>query len=239
VQLPNWLKIAWWILLTGAVTYFLWRRYPDLVAGRAVPADIVAFVIWMALLLAPLFKEVSLLGITLKQEVDELKKFVSSQVAEVRADLKNVVDVRTNITIPAPAPDAQLPELERRIKGYLSEALATHFPVKREVPGAKLSVEVEENVTLLFNTRYALEKELRRIARARELIVFQRRAIPIFQITRALLDACLIDQTLEHAIREVYAVCSPAVHGEPVTEAQVKFVADVGPDLVSSLKAIV
>jgi hypothetical protein len=192
----------------------------------------------MALLLAPLFKEVSLLGITLKQEVDELKRFVSTQVADVRADLKNVVDVRINNTIPAPPPDAQLPELETRIKRYLSEALETHFPIKMAPFEAKPPIKVDDHVTLLFSIRYSIEKELRRIAIARELVMFQRRAIPVFQVTRSLVEAGLIDQTLERAIREVYSVCSPAVHGEPVTDAQVKFVSDIGPALVSSLRAI-
>ncbi len=43
---------------------------------------------------------------------------------------------------------------------------------------------------------------------------------------------------IAHAIREVYAICSPAIHGEPVSDAQVAFAEDVGPELVAALKAI-
>jgi hypothetical protein len=39
-------------------------------------------------------------------------------------------------------------------------------------------------------------------------------------------------------IREVYSVCSPAIHGEPITEAQVSFVRDVAPELIAALRAI-
>ena len=78
MKLPNWFTISWWLLLVGLLSAFLGHRYTDLAAGRAVPADIVVFVIWVALLLAPLFNEVSLLGITLKQQIDELRGYISS-----------------------------------------------------------------------------------------------------------------------------------------------------------------
>jgi hypothetical protein len=99
VKLPNWFKIAWWLLLTALITAFLWQRYPSLVAGQAAPADIVVLVVWIALLLAPLFSEISLLGITLKQQIDELKGFVSSQVSEVKSEVRNAVDVRTTFSL--------------------------------------------------------------------------------------------------------------------------------------------
>jgi hypothetical protein len=114
MRLPNWFKVTWWAALTALLTYFLVHRYPDLVAGRAAPADIVVFVVWIALLLAPLFNEVSLLGVTLKQQIDDLKGFVSSQVTELR----NAVDVRTSINqqFTLPANDAKLPDIENMVK---------------------------------------------------------------------------------------------------------------------------
>jgi hypothetical protein len=47
-----------------------------------------------------------------------------------------------------------------------------------------------------------------------------------------------MEPRLDHAIREVYAVCSPAIHGEPVTQAQIDFVKDVGPELIAALRSI-
>lgn len=240
MKLPNWFKISWWLLLTAVITWFLYNRYPDLVSGRAASADIVAFVIWVALLLAPLFNEVTLLGITLKQEAEELKKFVATQVSDIRTEVRNAVDIRTtfspHITIPAPAADSQLPELEARIKAAVSGALASHGLKPQETPPPELSVG--EDISFLFATRYNIEKELRRIIQSRELSPQSRRPLPVFQLSRMLAETGLIEPRLEHAIREVYAVCSPAIHGEPVTEAQVAFAKDVGPELVAALSSI-
>jgi len=243
VKLPNWFKIAWWVALIGLLTSYLYQRYPELIAGRAAPADIVVFVIWVALLLAPLFAEVSLLGITLKQELDDLKGFVSTQVGDIRSEVRNAVDIRTtfspHFTLPAPAPDAQLPDLEARIKSALSDALAAHG--LRAVPATSPLV-TPDDVAFLFAARYNIERELRRIAEGRQvtsgIASLARRQPTIFQISRYLMEAELLEPQLASAIREVYSVCSPAVHGEPVTEAQVSFVREVAPELVAALRAI-
>jgi len=240
MKLPNWFKITWWLLITGVITWLLYNRYPDLVAGKATGADMVAFVIWVALLLAPLFNEVSLLGITLKQEAEELRKFVAAQLTDIRTEVRNAVDVRTtfspHITIPAPATDSQLPELEARIKAAVSGAFASHG-LKPPV-ATPPALRVSDDVSFLFATRYHIEQEIRRIVSSRELTPASRRPLPIFQLSRMLAEAGLIEPGLEHAIREVYAVCSPAVHGESVSDAQVAFAKDVGPELVAALRAI-
>jgi hypothetical protein len=239
MKLPNGVKIAWWLLLTGLLTVFLYHRYPDLAAGHATPADIVVFVIWIALLLAPIFSEVSLLGITLKQEIQELKGFVSAQVADIRSDVRNAVDIRTTVSphfyLPAPVADAALPGLKANIESAVAEALAAHG-VSKGVPPAVLVAP--DSATLLFAARYNIELALRRIAEVRQLPAFTMRAVPIYILTRQLTEAGLIERRLADAIREVYAVCNSAVHGEPVTASQISFVEEVAPGLVAALRTI-
>lgn len=239
MKLPNWFKILWWILLTGMVTWVLYLRYPDLIAGHAASVDIFLFAVWVALMLAPLFHEVSFLGVKFKQEVEALKSFVATQVGDIRSEVRNAIDIRTTfspqIMIPPPVSDAKLPELEARIKAAVSDALSTHGLSAKSVIHA--AIETPPEVSFLFATRYAIERELRRLANGR-LKVPDNRPMPVFRLGRGLVEAGLIEPGLEHAIREVYAVCSPAIHGEPVTEAQMSFVRDVGPELIAALQSI-
>ena len=195
----------------------------------------------MALLLAPLFSEVSLLGVTLKQKIDSIKDHVTTEMASFKNEVRTAIalQAQANVTqsfnIPGPAPDSQLPEIERRVRLAVSEALASHG-LQQQPPPAQ--IPVPQDVELLFATRYNLEKELRRIGESRQLTGLMGRPQPAMQITRRLLEAELLEAPLANAIREVYSVCSPAVHGEPVTAAQVAFVRDTGPSLVSALRAI-
>jgi hypothetical protein len=239
MKLPNWFKVGWWLLLTSCLTWILYKRYPDLVAGHAAPVDIFFFGVWIALMLAPLFKEVSFLGLKFKQELDELKTFVAAQVSDIRSEVRNAVDIRTtfnpSITFPAPASDAQLPALEARINAAVSGALSAHGLKAENITPA--AITVPNDVSFLFETRYAIEKEQARIARSRGLLP-DNRTIPAYRLGRLLVEAGLMEPRLEHAIREVYAVCSPAIHGQPVTPAQVNFVKDVGPGLIAALQSI-
>ena len=239
MKLPNWLKILWWLVLTGALTYFLLARLPDLFSGKAAAADVAVFGVWASLLLAPLFTEVSFLGVTLKNEIEEMRNALSVQLNDIRTDVRSAVDVRTTVSpqfnIPAPVADTQLPQLEERVKSAVSAALEVHG-IKGQPRESPLTVN--DDVAFLFATRYNIEVELRRIAQGRDVSSAVRRPLPSFQLVRTLSQAEVLEPSLGNVIREVYAVCSPAIHGEAVTEAQVEFVKDVGPQLVAALRTI-
>lgn len=128
MKVPFQLKAFWWLILVGVLTFFLSARLPDLLSGEAAAADIAVFGVWMALLLAPLFNEVSLLGVTLKSEIGKLKEEIRNQLTDVRTDLKNAIDIRTSfsptIHFPSPAADAQIPAVEARVKAAVAAAFA-------------------------------------------------------------------------------------------------------------------
>jgi hypothetical protein len=104
------------------------------------------------------------------------------------------------------------------------------------------STPAPEDVALLFSARYNIEKELRRIAEGRGvfsgLASLHHRNLPIGRLAKMLADSDVIDPRLSDAIREVYAVCSPAIHGESVSQPQVSFVKDVAPGLIAALRAV-
>ena len=106
--LPNWFKVTWWAFLLIGVGSVLYLRLPAITSGTAAPIDVVVFLLWVALFLAPVFKEVNFFGLKLKQQVNELK----NEMAGLRNDIRNSIDVRTQISpvfhAPAPPPDSQL-----------------------------------------------------------------------------------------------------------------------------------
>src|SRR5215469_13274727 len=96
MKLPNWIKVTWWLVLCAVITAYLIVRWPDLVAGKAVPADIFVFFVWVALLLVPIFQEVEFFGLKFKQEIEKAKKELKAEILSVRTELRN--DVRTVIS---------------------------------------------------------------------------------------------------------------------------------------------
>lgn len=110
MKFPNWFRISWWVLLSVTVSFFLYKRHPQLISGNATSADIFIFLIWVVLLLLPLFEELSLFGITFKKEVEELKSDFSSKIENLKAEIKNTINLQFVMPLAgqaAPVPPAE------------------------------------------------------------------------------------------------------------------------------------
>lgn len=238
MQLPNYLKVIWWLVLLVALSWLLNARLEALENGRGVAIDGVILVIWLGLVLAPIFQEINLFGVKLKQEIQSLKQEVQESISSLRNEVRTSIrtEVSPHFTFPYPPPDAQLPALEERIKSALRIALdergITPHPVTQD------EVSVDDNIGFLFATRHNIEKEVRRLWQSRVKDDLEFRRTPFHRIVRDLVESQVIDPRIANAISEVYSVCSPAIHGEEITAAQMGFVRDVAPGLISALRSI-
>lgn len=232
---PRWLRLIWWGGLLAVPAYFLaYTRSDALAAGQGTPFDVVAFLVLVALLLAPLVGEVNVFGLALKAEVERLKTDVRNDFASLKAEITTALDVRNTfspvIQFPAPASDAALTALEARVVSALNAAVAA----SRATAPLAAPPEAES----LFGVRFHIERELRRIADARDLGRFRDRPMPITQLTALLVEHGILTPDLGSAIREAYLIASRAIHAEGVTDAQRNFVRDVAPRLVAALREI-
>ena len=236
MKLPNWAKISWWIILLAVVTFFIIKRFDSIINGSASPADIFIFLIWVSLLLVPLFQEISFFGVKLKKEMDGLKSYVREQMINIRSEIQNSVDVRTQISpriyFNQPISDSRLPRLKKRFKEILN-AQKTPSPVK-----TFKRAKIEEDTQFLFSVRHEIEKELRRIWKEFYPVEEGKPTKSFFQMVHSLSEIGIIKPEHTLVIRDVYNVCSPAIHGVQVSKSQVKFVRDIEPELMKSLKAI-
>lgn len=236
MKLPNWFRIGWWLALLGIITRFLYLRRPDLVAGHASPADVIVFLVWIGLALAPVFEEVDILGLRFRQRLEEIK----DDLGALRAEIKNVVDVRNNysptITLFPQIPIERLDELAEDIKRRTQERLGVK--TVPEPPSRPNGPDVPEHLQFLFNARFSLEREIRRLYQSRVVHDSGKKYLPLSQMTRALLQAEVIDKDSAIAAEELYRLASRAIHGEEIQQQQVKFAYDVAGWLLAELKDV-
>ena len=235
MRLPNWFKILWWALLFALLTFFLFQRYPDLVEGRATPSDVFIFSVWAVLVLVPLFQELNLFGIELKQELRELRSELKSELLNLRSEIRTTAEAQARVYL-VPLTDAELPALEKRAQIAVKKTLQEHGSPHE--PSLTSRISVDDYTQSLFEARYSIERELRRIAMTRLDIGGERNPRPIVEILGMLIESQLLDLGLASAIREVYAIGSSAIHGQSPSEAQVRFVENVLPGLLKALHAI-
>ncbi len=241
MKLPNWFKVLWWLIILITLTTLLLIRYPDLKSGNTSTLDVIAFVIWVALLLAPIFQEVNLFGVKLKQEIKSLKEDVRHQITnlqtEVRASIQANLSQQVTLAYPTPPPDSQLPELKEKIRTAVQEEmslLGLKLSTTEEMP----SEEVPHDIKSVILARYKIEKELRRIWSAHFDLNEVQRPPSIKRMSSDLNVARIITPRLSLGIPAFYSICSPAVHGEEVTPMQMVVVKEVAPSLINILKNI-
>lgn len=234
-------KTFWWAVLIFSLGYYFNGRYDQLQAGDPTWFDALAFIVWVSLAIGPFFKEMEMFGFKFKQEVEKLKEHVSSELATIRMTIQTNSDNRQTMNPQfmvgyPPPPDSQLNNIEEQIRAAIDSAMANVG--SPPVSANTVSVETpSSDIAFLFHARLGIEKELRKI----QLYTnpnSPRRPASAYRILNELVQRELITSEIGHAIHEVYTVCSPAIHGENVTNAQVEFVRNTAPELISALKSL-
>lgn len=228
MKLPNWFKIIWWIALIGLTGIILFNRFDDIISGQSVPFDIFIFLIFVALMLVPIFSEIEFFGIKLKKEIEELKQDISIKLGDIKNEIRNSQTQTVHQTVQTfgpPPPDNKLPELQDEIERILSVKLKEHGVA----PDIKIAgrIDVPQDNLLMFQVRYNIEKQLRRIWEQRfDSGDFDPRLRhqPVTRIIQDLAKFEIIDNNFYGILREILSICNYAIHGEEVTENQVSFV---------------
>jgi hypothetical protein len=229
MKLPNWFKIFYWLLLTLSIGYFfIYKKYNLIESGNHLYLFI--FLIWVAILLLPLFNEIKFFGIELKKDIDDLK----GQINSLKLKLNNKNSQATNINVnPTPPSDKKIQESQKDIKKVLEETLKAHGINKVR----KQDISTSDKVNFLFNIRYNIEKELRRI---NEIHFSEERKLPLMKILSDLNQSDIIDNQLYNVIKDMYSITSPAIHGEDelVTDIQFEYIKQFGNEVIGTLKEI-
>jgi hypothetical protein len=107
-----------------------------------------------------------------------------------------------------------------------------------ETTGENFPVSTDANY--LFSVRYTMEKELRRLCT--QFLVNDRhvRTMPILMTTRKLVESEVLSDNQQKAIRNIYSITAPVVHGDDsrFTRAELEFVKRITPGLIDELKKI-
>ena len=237
-------RTIWWFFLIVLLSIFIKARFLSFASGNAKPIDFLVFVTWIGVCLGPLFAEIQLPGITLKQKIEETKKELSKDINSLRSEIRNSVDIRSQVSpniwvgggFQQPPPDNKLEEIEQRLhsaidrleqQGYQIDSVSAHK--ERRTPS--------DDEIIMFSTRRDIEIELRAITSS-FIGGLGNRFVPVGKLLLKMVHNELIDRQMADVIREVYSICSLVIHGEKATESQMRFVKKNGPELINALRAV-
>lgn len=234
-KLRHWKKFYWFILV-AFLSYLVIARLPSFLSGNPTNMDIIIFVIWIALIITPVFREVNIFGVGLKNEIDALRNDVRGEILSLRSEIQNTINFNPQINIGQPPSDSELPGLKEAIQKAIKDVGGTiniqAIQTEEELPAPN------DDTQYLFSVRYNLEKEMNRLWRPQAASQPEERQRSPGELLRLLSKWETIDTGFYEALRDVLSVCNMAIHARDVSQAKVDFVRDVAPQLLAYLESL-
>ena len=242
MQFSNRFKRIWWFLSLIIALVLLILRWEAISSNNASSFDLGLLAVITGLAAVPIFTEFSFMGLTVKQQVEsakkEIKQDIREQIFDIKTELQNIVNVSSHIApqfyLNYSPPDESLSKIKEEINSSLREV-----NVDRKYLGVdqlELSLELANDVQVAFSSRYQIEKEVRRIWEDFFQDEPPRRGMIV--LLNELYRANIVPKQIFDSVREVSAIASPAIHGEPTSGERSRFLKDVVPPLLATLKLI-
>jgi len=228
-------KYLYWFVIVAFLTFLMLRRLSSFLSGNPTNMDIIVFIIWITLLIVPMFREVNIFGVGLKNEIDSLRNDFRGEMLNLRSEIQNTNIFSPQINVGQPPSDSELPRLTEAIQKAFKDMGGT---INIQAIQTEEELLTPANTQYLFSVRYNLEKELNRVWRQHTASQSEKYPRSPGELMRLLYMRGTIDMDFFEALRDVYAVCNMAIHGMDVSQAKVNFVRDVAPQLLVYLESL-
>jgi len=183
MKLYNNFKLALWIILLLSVSSLLVFRYSAIAAGTSSTSDILILFFWIVLMLAPVFQDINIFRLRLKQSIESLKDQVLNLMFTVQSQTQTQ---SVNISnYPIPPSDNEIAQRQKEATEVLAKGVSIRSLQDDSIPQ-------DPEINYLFNLRRSIEPELRRIESMRLGFDWDYRRFSFAQIIQRFVQADLM-----------------------------------------------
>ncbi len=227
----KWLISNWWyVLLTMISSIYMFVYRFKVYELTQINALALIGIVWVILLLLPLFSEFEFLGVKLKKELVKANVELKESIADIKmqiVDFKNVnyASMSVNVISSPLASKEQLEHLEFLIRELKASSQPTIITMQ---------FENEEVPILLFKTRFEIESKLSNIC----LKLNYDGDRTISRMLQYLVRLNAIDARYYEIITQVNKIATRGVHGEIVSDNYIKLVKSAYPSIMDYLSTL-
>ncbi|MGI6586854.1 MAG: TFIIB-type zinc ribbon-containing protein [Lutisporaceae bacterium] len=236
------LKQKWWysILLISSTIYVLYYKY-DIYQLKEFNAMNLIFILWLVLLLLPLFSELEFFGIKLKKEMEKAKAEVKENLNDLRMQIMDLKILNSNANT-IYLGDSFLPT-EQKLKelagDFITTSKSTPNNLSESSPASKIDIktdsnrkinidfEIPEESVYLFKVRLMLEKNLTDLCEKTDY----KGPKSMHEMIKHLSRCELIYGKTVYLIKQIINIANRGIHGEIVSNEYIDFIKQVLPEL--------
>lgn len=222
------LKKKWWyvILLLGSSLYIVFN-WTDITQFNEFDKSNLLFLLWIVLLIFPLFSEMELFGIKLKKAVENVKKEVKEDINDIKLRL-DIISVSNSNSIninnqPLPS------KMELNTLQIESKRDFSRIEHQKDI---SIDESISPETMYLFEVRYRIEKALSNVF---DSLGYPREKSLYSMIQNLIIRQKITPSTAE-IILQIVNIANRGVHGEIVSKEYLDFVKDQYPNLINYLQ---
>lgn len=225
-------KKCWYIILLVISSVYVLYYCKEIYLLDEFNARNLIFLLWLLLLLLPLFSEMEFLGIKVKKEVEKATEEVKSSLKNIQAQINQIqltASVANNIHLGYPTlpSEQKIEELQQSAK-----ILQSMYPGTTAITDESASTYSDKNV-FLFKVRLDIETNLRELCE--KVGGYDR--MTITRMLQFLNRAEVVNGMTCDLISQVLKIANRGVHGEIVSAEYISFVEETYPEIMRQLKA--
>lgn len=242
----SYLKHKWWylILLILSTIYVLHNK-SDIYQLKEFNAMNLIFILWLILLILPLFSEIEFFGIKLKKEVEKAKAEVKENLNELRMQIMDLKISNSNANTINIGNDFLPPEQKiiEMAKKFVSNSNKIDNNIQRkkvkykadmskgDTASSAIDLEIAEGTMYLFKVRLMLEKYLTDLCDKTNYVGNK----SFTQMLRHLEQFDILKSNTIDLINQIIKIANRGVHGEIVSNEYIDFIKQVLPELQKQL----
>lgn len=218
------IKRRWWYLVLAFLSsiYVFHYRY-KISQLSELNAQNLIFILWLILLVLPLFSEVEIGSVKLKKEIEKTRSEVKESVGELRLQIMDLKISNSNTVVVNPplATKSELLEFEKSV-GSNSHTISDQ----------EIFLDTSDDSIYLFKVRLTLEKLLSNLCKKWDYT--ERKSMP--RMVQFLVRYEVIDKNMAGLIQEIIKIANCGVHGEIVSKDYIAFVKKMFPSVKYALE---
>ncbi len=225
----------WYIILLIFSSLYVFRKFEEIYSLNAFNLGHLIFIVWLALLLLPLFSEIEFWGVRFKKELEKTKTEIKETINDIEyklIDIKSILyssnSIANHINInnaPLP-PEEKIGELNKKVEEMRANYQQSGTPISND------SFSIPEQSVYLFKVRASIENELYGLC---EKTGYDGPKT-IFRMLRHLGQCEIIYGTTADLIQQISKITSRGVHGEIISNEYISFVETAYPQVIIELK---
>lgn len=223
-------KKCWYFILLCVSSGYVWHYRNEIYQLKELNTRNLIFLLWLLLLLLPLFSEMEFLGVKVKKEVEKATEEVKDSIKTLQTQL-NQIQMTNSVANNFNFNNTPLPSKQQIEEMMQSVRSSTNPDMNNAVPLETVTAEGDKNV-FLFRVRLDIEMSLRELC---EKIGYTDR-IPIMEMAQLLNRSGVISGITCDLIGQVAKIANRGEHGEIVSDEYITFIEQTFPEIKRQLK---